>query len=508
MTLSIKNLNLKIFQLGCCCICVLLVLTSFLREEPLNPDALLYLQTAQVYSSFGLKASLAVFSWPFLSITIAFTHKLTSLSLEQCAYLLNLIFVSLFVYAFINFTKILSSNNFFIFSAGILITIYPTLIHAANLITRDLGYWTFSLLALNQILRFSEKYSLRSALLFSAFQLLASLYRYEGILLLLGMPFAFLFFIPRPTRLKNRFLNFIQFFILPLVLIIFISIFSFRILSETYLNHPLPNTGDLLFHTLDAWQNNWVRKINALKIGVLEPSAKDSGFLVLLGGSVFVFLFVLAKAINGFYFLLSLHGFYLIKNKKSWAFLNPLKPQDFVLFLFFLLNFFILFVFTLQHQFLAPRYALLFCLLFLILAAKSLEHILFFQRKKWLKVAASTGLTFLLLSSLIHTGPSKHDIIQAGQWLRQLPPSKTIYSNNAQIMYYAGRQFTYTDDTYNNENLSTLIKQKKLHHYDYIVVHLSRHTPLPPPLKTMTPITYFSSPRGGATWVFSPNPDL
>jgi len=374
-------------------------------------------------------------------------------------------------------------------AAGLLIALYPELNRTALLITRDLGYWAFSLMALLALLAYIKQPRWIWAGLFGATQLLATLYRSEGIVLLTCLPFA-LFLIPTLPRKIFHFLR-CQTILLLLLIAVIGWISTHPQATDSW--HHLQRLTDPLIHIKEAWIKNWATKIHAIHTYALEPNAQENGFLILLGGSILVCFNAIIKATNGFYFLLSLYG--LFKRKiTTW----PAGTS--LLILFFTLHFFIAAGFAAQHQFLPPRYAVLCCVLFLLFAAKGLAHL--FQSHRFLiKIIISIGLITLALGDTFHTGPSKRYLIEAGEWLKQQPDT-TVFSNSPQVIYYADRPLNYKGHLYTDEQLAALIKSNQWQSYHYIAIRLPHQDKLPTPFATMQAVVSFSNKRHDRVIIF------
>ncbi|MBI5448587.1 MAG: hypothetical protein HY939_07710 [Gammaproteobacteria bacterium] len=489
--------NFTLIRLGSAIFCALLVLCSISRGEPINPDGLLYLQAAQVYLSTGLKASMAIFPWPFITLTIATTHQITHLPLLQSAYLLNILLVMLFVWGFTGLTQTLTTEDkekrTTLLAAALLAALYPTLHRNAELITRDLGYWAFTLLSLTYLIRYAQQPSWRKALSFGVLQVLATLYRSEGLYFLFLLPFGLLFIQHEPLR----FFNFLRSQCIFIALAFLALIWSYTHTQPTELLSHLQRLSDPILNILSNWVDNGSNKINALRLYVLEPNAQDNGFLMLAGGSFFVFVYAAFKAIGLLYLLLSLYGIrdYFRQARPASHFARPILST------FVILNLLITAAFAAQHQFLMPRYAVPLCFILLYFAARGLAALLL-TPKRPLTQLAFVALFFIFLAQLIHTGPSKRYIVESGLWLKKMPSSTAIFSNLPQIMYYAGRSVDYKHNPYTNDTLNTLIAQHKLRDYTYIALYLPRHDPHPAVFDHMTPVAIFSNTRKDRVEIF------
>lgn len=158
----------------------------------LSPDSLHYIFTAQIFLNHGLQAATESYHWPFLSILIAEIHNLTGLSLVAAGHTLIAILYAALSCSFILLTKDLGGSIRTQLLALVVISILPTLNDYRDYITRDVGFWLFTLLSIQQLLRYASSSNPKHAIGWLLFTLLAIGFRTEAIFFTLLAPLALL----------------------------------------------------------------------------------------------------------------------------------------------------------------------------------------------------------------------------------------------------------------------------------------------------------------------------
>ena len=78
-------------------IAMVTTLASIFHAGIINTDGILYMRVAQTWLEQGTHAAIHEYSWVFYSILVANLSKILSLSLENTAYLFNILFNILIV---------------------------------------------------------------------------------------------------------------------------------------------------------------------------------------------------------------------------------------------------------------------------------------------------------------------------------------------------------------------------------------------------------------------------
>ncbi|GIX31831.1 MAG: hypothetical protein KatS3mg124_2303 [Porticoccaceae bacterium] len=172
-----------------------LVLSSWrLASAPvLNDDAVLYLIGAERYLAGGFDAALATYGWPFLSVAIAWLHRLTGLPLPAAGLLLENLSLLLLAVAFCRTARLLGGDRAAVsWWALLLVLSHPLLNDFRAKILRDPGFAACLLLALSAQCRFATSGRLRHAAGWAAALAAGSLFRVEALAFALLSPWLLL----------------------------------------------------------------------------------------------------------------------------------------------------------------------------------------------------------------------------------------------------------------------------------------------------------------------------
>ncbi|GEM_PF-3155400 len=479
--------------------CIVLI-----HNQPTNGDAAVYFRSSIAYSEGGISAAIYYYAWPFFSIVLHYVSRLTSLSLLNSGLLINTVLCALLVWGFITIIKELGGNYQTQLIAAVVILLYPYINHFRDNILRDMGYWTFYILAFLYLLRFSAAHRWRYAILWNIAIALATLFRIEGILF---AAFAPLFILFKPTlRLPARIGNCLKIYMIPIAIVIAGLITLYSIGTLDFLQ------GSRVSELLKQIQGGGSKILSALELAstqastyVLDFYSRHNGLVFVLGGLLGILCNQIVVNLGPVYAILTLHGFLGRRTAFTWdgkAIIVSFATINLLLFAWFMT----------QHLFISKRYTTAFSLLLLLFVVYSISGIIEnYQRKRSMGKGALMLLLILALcynfiGSLGHFGTNKTYLVEAGQWLKAHSSSKhPIYSNSAQILLYAGRtgnkawdidtnKINLTDPEFlgNPEKIETnIVINKHLFRgqtekminvllksstpYDYIVLELSRH---------------------------------
>lgn len=476
-------------------------------QQPFNVDGIKYLNTATAFLHGGIHAAIDSYGWPFYSVLIAIVSKLSTLSLENSAFLLNAILNTLTILAFISLIKELGGNGRTQFFGALVILIYPFLNHDRDNILRDFGYYAFALLSLLYFIRFLRTPNWRFALMWGISALIATLFRIEGSVILLAAPLVILV-IPKlsllqrlRTLLKLNTVN----------ILCGIGFLSWLIIKKQQMVGNLGRLTEPLFYLQKGFYiigNNLHAKTELLRQTIFSDNLVHPVTTFLLAGLAGVFVLSLLSTMGLFSLILTYH-----------AFRYRLIPAEKMVFLgwytYLVLNIIIVCVFLLTQFFLSERYLVLLCLLLLLSTPFSLTTIYSnwsankdcFTGKKWVFPLTCIFLAAMLVNSLGHFGVSKTYIIQTGKWVADNTPQESrVFSNDAQLFYYCHRDGEKNlTRNISDENMLVNLQKINLKNYNYLVLTI-RHNQadiehqLLDFLKT-SPIKEFYNNRGDKTLI-------
>jgi len=443
------------------------------RETVINPDGICYLMAADLFAKSGM-AALAHYcaqsAWPFYSMLISIFAQFSHLSLETSAYFLNGASTLISVFLFLKIINELGGSTRVLYFAALVILLSHEFNSVREYIIRDHGFWAFYLLSFYFLLRFMRESNWFCAISFSISLLLATLFRVEAVIFLLGLPW--LLFCDCHRSFKER-VN--AFFMLnfPLILIIFFGI-AWLIWHPSYFE--LKYFGRLA-EVLNQFQHGMqlvYMQYNKTKLAfiqyVLAPeSARDASLLMFLMMTFWYAINVIGN-LSLVYFSLVVYAFYT----RSFSFHSR---ANLVLVGYLFLNVIITVIFFLQHFFLSKRYLIAFSLILMFYVPFALDHL--WQRRTQFthQILLFVALFFIFISSLggvFEFGPSKSYIQEAGDWIHQNVPKKaSLYVNDYQLTYYTQH---YPNDLFKRvpEFLSiNFAKNKHWKNYQFVALRLS-----------------------------------
>ena len=205
--------------------------------DPLiNRDAIIYLRAADAFLKDGLVASQQLHARPILSIIIAFIHQLTGLSLLHAGLAITSLSYAALCVGFVATVRTLGGDRTVQIIAAVVILSHPWLNHTRTAIMREPAYLALMILSLRELLLYLRHPILTHRLRWLGYTLLATLFRFEGMLFLALAPLALLFC----RDLKNRWQH-SALLLVPAWLIIALSSLVFMTLKPTALT-PMPTS--------------------------------------------------------------------------------------------------------------------------------------------------------------------------------------------------------------------------------------------------------------------------
>jgi hypothetical protein len=171
------------------------ILLSFLicyRNLVINPDGICYLLSAQVIGSASIRDAMHFCpqaQWPFYSTLIYALVQISHLSFAASAHVLNGLFSLASVITFILIIKELGGDRRILWlAAGVILLNHQFNVLRVDII-RDHGFWAFYLISIYLLLKFFREPKWTTALAWNASLVIATLFRIEGAVFLLAMPF-------------------------------------------------------------------------------------------------------------------------------------------------------------------------------------------------------------------------------------------------------------------------------------------------------------------------------
>ena len=486
--------NYKKILLSTFCISILVSAWCIYSDATINGDALIYLNSAELYANGEWTKGLQAWNWPLFPFLISIISNVTSLSAEYSAYVLNTLLWAVVALGFIMLTREMGGTLWHWVAAAIIILVYIKINDYRDYIIRDTGYIAFYLLGFLYFLKFKHSDTWLKALAWSFFMMLAALFRSEGFIFLLLVPLVLL--IDRNQDIGQR----IRMFVKANTLLAALSIVAVIIIFLTGISVEKLDVSRklaIIFHTYGAEFTNKIELVNKY---LLNKYSEHYGWLVVFFTIVIILLYKSITTIGTLYGVLAFHGVFT----KAY---NPKKTKRDIWLWFIAINIIIMLIFASMKFFLTGRYVLAMVLTIMLIVPFSLVKI--FNRWKNRKTDSSIiqkyalpAIIFLMITmlvdGLISFGPSKLYIKEAGLWIKNnTRADTTLYSTDNAINYYAGKKYIYPVLA---DPSAAVVR------YDYIAIRVKRKNPelRKTIIKRMkkVPIKVFSNDRGDSVLLF------
>lgn len=259
-----------------------------IQQGWITDDSVLYFEMARLISAGEWQAAYAMFQWPLYPALIALIHQATSLTLQHSGNLLSVLFFSITGWALTQIVSRLGGGSRAqLFSVIMLLGSTYITGDVMPMATRDQGYWAMMSLAIWQLIVFHQQGQLRAAILWQIFAIAGTLFRIEGAVLLMALPWV-VFTLPLP-RLKQKIIGlFLTFSVLVVVFLggLFLLL-MLQIMGITHLDiTEIGRLKELFTGLSDITQNinqNIVHRVDVMRDDVIgEPFKEFAWFTFIL----------------------------------------------------------------------------------------------------------------------------------------------------------------------------------------------------------------------------------
>ena len=413
------------------------------RESVINVDAICYLLSAEAMSHSSLHDAMHVCpqaKWPFYSLLIYGLTSLSSLSYVASAYILNGIFSAISVVTFIAIIKALSGSRRLMWLGLMVILLSHQFNSVREYIVRDHGFWAFYLISLLCLLHYfhteNRTSSWKYAIAWSASLLVATLFRIEGAIFLLILPF--LSWCCVHHSFKQRTQRFFQLY--APVLFICAGMASWLLLHPQQTIEKLGRVQEVVNqfqHGFAIMLESYQSTKRSVEMHVLShESARDAGLMMAITFCVWYLVYILGNLSWIYSFLVA----YAISTRAAML----KRSAQLVLGGYLFINLLVTAGFFTQHLFLAKRYLIAFSLVLMLWVPFALNQLWqqsqMTSRARALLAVVVVGIFLSSLGGIVEFGYSKAYIRQAGSWVvENVPERASLYINDEQLMYYSQR---------------------------------------------------------------------
>ena len=445
------------------------------HESVINVDAICYVLSAEALGQFDLSGAMHVCpqaKWPFYSLLIYALSKITTVSYVTSAYLLDGFFSAISVVTFVAIVSVLSQSRRLVWFALLVVLLSHQFNSVREYIVRDHGFWTFYLVSVYFLLQYVDGFKKKYALVWSASLLAATLFRIEGAIFLLVLPFIVWCF--PAISLRRRWSHFLMLYAPMLVLaagiVAWLALHPQQSLEKLGRVHEVINQAQ---HGIALMAERYHDTKQALLQHVLSSdAARDAGLMLIL----MVCVWYLINVFGNLSWIYSALVFYAWTTQAA----KLKRSHSLVLSAYLIINLCVTFAFFAQHLFLAKRYLIAFSLVLMLWVPFALERL-------WVQAAhlraariglATTAIAILItsLGGIFHFGYSKSYIHDAGTWIaNNVPENASIYLNDYQLMYYSKH---YRQDFFNTATRYThtdTLSNGQWKQYDYLALRIGKH---------------------------------
>jgi hypothetical protein len=432
----------------------------------INPDGICYLYSANTYLTHGLHAAMGVCGqagWPFYSVVIACISKMFSFSSITSAYLLNAILDLFTVLSFLSLVHLLGGTRKHLIFAAMTILLAHEFNGIREYIVRDHGYWVFYLISVASFILFLRDFKWRYALMWSISLCIGTLFRIEGAVFLLLLPFTVLIFPQLNYRQRLGGFFRLNSFVILVCAVSYVSFLRHTSLSDYGRAHEVV---DQIRCGFDLIHVNFVRTASSLGTQVLSPFAARDAYVILFLMLSSWAVYSVINNVSWIYFCLFVYG--------AWQ--KPFVTRDALCVSAYLfINFLIVSSFMMNNMFISKRYLIALSLLLMLWVPFGLVDLTKRFAKKW-QVSLLGLLIFIsALGGIFDFGYSKYYIRLAGDWLLlHAAPSDTIYSNDETVLFYANKidaKFLHERPDFNP---SVLMLPGLAYKYKYIALRVNK----------------------------------
>jgi hypothetical protein len=484
MDIQVSSLNSTRVRIFTVLVSLLLSLQAVYFDDIINRDGIMYLQMVEAYLSGGLAATRIIFDWPAFPILVAWVHQITTFSIETSAFLTNSILFLLLTDALVLISGLIVSSQRQLIIASILILGFTPINEYRDFISRDVGYWAFSSLALYQFMLFIKSPNYKTATLWQVFMLIAILFRIEGSVILLALPL-FLLFSRKPSEGLKRIIQASYLQIITLAAIVAFLLSQPDLMASFGKLSSISNYLDLSVYT-----NRLSQYTDVIEHQILNQYSEGYAAFILISGLLAMFAYKILKFFSVSYLIV-----YFVTASKT---LPPhAKQLQQLLLYFFALNILILIAYLFKNYFISSRYTLMALISLLLIVMHSLSHGI---ERLWLgknKVLLSV-IAFALFYSVADTSTQsnrKTYIKDVAVWAaHNLPDDSLVMTDDHFILHYFDAEKTaaslcvkqlYKQSSFLKRYADTMpytsgpcadIRSDSYLYFDYIIVVEKRRT--------------------------------
>lgn len=432
-----------------------------------NNDGVYYFRAAARIAAGNWDQALSIYSWPFYPALIAYVGSLPGMDPASAAHAINALAAAVLVACFLWAVHELGGDRTTLIMAALLILAFPTLNKYRSFVIRDIGYVAFYVWSLCYLFRFWKYRSLPSFAGWFMCALAASLFRVEGIAILVSVPVVLLA-LRRGGTGSARWFLLATAAMVGLLLALLLGLW----LIKDVVGPDAPAKSWSVAHLWETLTDYLADTVGG-KLELLKDKFAGRYYLpayVLI--IVFVVLAEIVRRLAVIYAVLPIWG---LRKKIVFPEMG-LKPLWIAM---ILLNTLILVGSAFFISIVVDRYTLTIAVT--VLMASPFVFSYLWQRwgepgqgrGKWILPLLMVAVLLLGVNGL-DVFTSKVHLAEAGRWIRDNTPAEaTLHSNNLIVIHYSGKDAFHENDNYSWKHSYAIIKGKAWRNFDYIAIELS-----------------------------------
>ena len=478
---KIDNLPLKTLSLIIVVIAMMIsAQVQYIQHGWINPDSVLYLESAKLLAIGEWEASFNVFPWPLYSLCVAGAHKLSGLSVHHSAQLLSVIFFGITTASFVKIITLAGGKQRQIVAGGLVFFSAQYLVGGVlEMLMRDQGFWAFFLLSLVFFINYYKKNLVVDAFIWQICIIIAVLFRIEAITFLLLLPAILLFDIK--STFRERLISLIKCNFINIALCIGVVVF---LILNTDVSTKFLGRLNEVFNAdiINQLVHLFIQKSRIMSSQVLGDYLDE---FAVPGLVLTLFYVMFLKAISATGLINFVLAGFAIKAKPSLIDNRAYKVLCAVAIIAIVnMALIITKVFVLSG-----RYVLALSFILMIFAAFYLAYLFKYlddglmkptsngHKKKWLVMAMLLVMTLGIIKNILPKQNGYNHMQDAVVWVKNdNMNSKPIFYDDTRARYYAQERFigTWND---NWAKVSSAINDKSILKYDYLIINLSSKDP-------------------------------
>ncbi|MDP2154037.1 MAG: hypothetical protein Q8J66_10320 [Methylotenera sp.] len=447
---------------------------QYIQHGWINPDSILYFESAKLIAVGQWKEALQVWNWPLYPILIATVHKITFLGIQASAQVLNVLFFGLSAFSFIQIIRLAGGKQLTMVAGALILFSSQYIVgDVLEMLMRDEGFWAFYLTSIVFFIRFYQGFKLKDALLWQVSAIIATLFRIEAITYLVLLPTLVL--VCMNADLKTRIRYFLTshslnlFLALVLVLAIAfhgdLSVKNLGRLQEVFTLNLYEELTRQLFSHAAIMSNDVLGKY-------LEEFAVQ--------GLLLTFIYVMiVKAISTTGLINFIMAVFTVKNRsaliesKSFQVLTAIALISLMNMALIITKVFVM----------SSRYVVGLAFVLMILATFQFANILMrssshpAKKFQWLAIGLIVFMTLSIVKNIMPKAEGYNYMQDAAAWVKTYnKDNKPVFYDETRVRYYLNEPFS-RDAKFNWPAVKSAIENGSIKNYDILMISHSKKRP-------------------------------